>query len=652
MSGYSCRSLAEQQWAWVHAAESRLAEQLPPEHRRLVDSRPAEYSAVLIGATQHGKTSVAIDLLGVDAEKWGEVERVLRGGQTAGKSSTAALTTYLWSTSEELWGIALDEGSQELLTDQQAMNRVRSLRGVGGSVADMGRSVTIAIPRRFRNDVEATTSPIVTDLPGLLAEHAVERREARELAVRVIARADVVLLVVDSSKPTKLNTLEECGVPELAIWMLNAHKFRLVVTGAYSPDSAHADFLRSPRATQEAACDWWRDYYFDSIRLSCERVSESLEDNPTIIDGVRAAVFPLEYPDSWLNLRASNPERWATVQPVRDAFRQELLEGLGPASLSESRLLGPARAQLILEARLKAIEKRAREDAREAGDAARIASADRERAEALERERGLARDRRKQQEEALNNASKRLPHLAQESVAAVCCADVQGADGPRPPTGREHLSTLVKATQHESKAALADWRAGSLEQLGDPSSADWPLSWDTAAVRGTVLDVTNCRRKCEGRNRISNTPCGTQEECLDKHHAGLERALKSINSQLQEQAATWLDGVRNHEGVPSLKRVESEWAQAVNIKEGMTQIAEAKTAAAAAAKAELETLLSNNAGDLAEIAKFRSILDEEFDRQVQRLAVDVRATDDADAKAANTLLFLLMHQSRERVLER
>ncbi len=52
---------------------------------------------IMCGATQVGKTTVVMALLGIKNDKQAELERILRGGTTAGHSSTSATVVYMKS---------------------------------------------------------------------------------------------------------------------------------------------------------------------------------------------------------------------------------------------------------------------------------------------------------------------------------------------------------------------------------------------------------------------------------------------------------------------------------------------------------------------------------------------------------------------------
>ncbi len=73
---------------------------------------------IMFGATQMGKTTVIMSLLGIKAEKREELDDILRGGAKAGKSSTSTTVIYLKSK-DNLFGYY--EGEIEGIVDEKAV---------------------------------------------------------------------------------------------------------------------------------------------------------------------------------------------------------------------------------------------------------------------------------------------------------------------------------------------------------------------------------------------------------------------------------------------------------------------------------------------------------------------------------------------------
>lgn len=184
---------------------------------------------VTCGAAQVGKSTLVLALMGVRSESMAEVSQALRGGRARGRSSTSTPTRYSWSVDDH-WRVGDEDGDvrligAEFIDEAVTEGRFAIEQGVVPTAA-----IDIHIPLRFR-DPAVDLDTVVTDLPGVGADNALEARAARALLEQFAAAADVILAVLKSDELYGLHPSTALGAV-LAPYALLESRFRLVLTHA------------------------------------------------------------------------------------------------------------------------------------------------------------------------------------------------------------------------------------------------------------------------------------------------------------------------------------------------------------------------------------------------------------------------------------
>ncbi|XEG74745.1 dynamin family protein [Pseudomonas sp. abacavir_1] len=305
---------------WALQAFDRFVHELAPEISDQVQ-RSDQVTVVVYGATQVGKTTLILDLLGLASSTHDEVARVLRGGQAGGKSATAVPLRYGRSP-DDTWHIG-DIGQLDAVQATRELAEIR--RQVEQGVHQDTTLTDIRIPRRlFPSDAENALEVDVKliDLPGLDSHNGNERHLVEQLARRYVTVADLVLLVTQANSLGFLQP-ENLQMEELAQWASQPVRYRLVVTSAFSLSSVRKNFEQVPIDVQAV-----RQAMIREIATLEMHVPQSFVDN----------LYVLELGDSARELANEESNYYPRIAPVISEFRRRLIADIKSSSGPFSRL--------------------------------------------------------------------------------------------------------------------------------------------------------------------------------------------------------------------------------------------------------------------------------------------------------------------------
>jgi len=329
----------QQRYRWATRAYDRFVQDLVPE---LVDTlqRNEQVTVAVYGATQVGKTTLILDLLGLSTLTTDEVGSVLRGGQQLGKSATAMPIRYGRSL-DDGWYIA-GEGPLSADTARETLRAFRRKVESGG-ICD-AEVLDIRIPRGLFQQCDDSSAGLelnIIDIPGINSHSSAEQALVAKLADRYVVAADIVLLV---GKADSLGFLNERDliIPALADWAAQPTRFRIVLTYGFSPDSLVSQFK-----DQELTVEQVRDVHIGQIRTHDYVFPPEFRSN----------LFVLELGDSIVDLGRTNSEYLQRILQVTNDFRGELLENIVRAAGPYARLQGAFQLDRVINARVERLRK-------------------------------------------------------------------------------------------------------------------------------------------------------------------------------------------------------------------------------------------------------------------------------------------------------
>lgn len=323
---------------WALSAFDRFVHELAPELSAQL-TRSEQVTVVVYGATQVGKTTLILDLLGLESQAQKEVADVLRGGQARGNSATVMPLRY-GRSSDDLWRIGNSEALDRTQATRELAERRRAVeRGDPQSIllTDILIPATLFPPAR-KDALEVDVKLI--DLPGLDARNAHERELVAALARRYVTVADLVLLVTQASNLPFLKP-ERLELEELANWAHQSVRFRVVITAGFSLSSVRRRLLASPLDEAQV-----RALMIGEIETLELRIPPSFTDN----------VYVLELGESASDLAACDPDYYARVSPLVTAFRRALIRDIKHASGPFSRVFAAFQLDQVVTGQIAAFE--------------------------------------------------------------------------------------------------------------------------------------------------------------------------------------------------------------------------------------------------------------------------------------------------------
>ncbi|WAF70151.1 hypothetical protein NRK98_08975 [Aeromonas dhakensis] len=319
--------LESRQSEWAFRAYDRLVNTLSFDVQDRIQLREsnAEPYVVIFGKTQVGKTTLLLDLMGIDLQQMATLSQVLRGGREAGKSATATAMEYRRST-DARWGLSVQSKKRWFTSDDamaQALAQLRQQMERGELVVDS--PCIVHIPGRFfRIQTSGVPGVRILDLPGDNPANVQEQKHVNQMAKTYLPFADLVLLIGRGDDLSFLQP-EVITLPGIEDWQAMPHRFRIVTTYSYSAQSVKTLIRNDPA--------------FDITQLR-QRLIEQIERFNSLSDAAkdRNLYFPLEFGCSWLSMAENDTALYARVAPMVSRLRSELLEQIATSTSPLGRL--------------------------------------------------------------------------------------------------------------------------------------------------------------------------------------------------------------------------------------------------------------------------------------------------------------------------
>lgn len=372
MNNYDVKGWADicaLRYDWANAGFESFMKKFDPELYLQENSAAIkdQISVVVYGSSQVGKTSFILELLGVCEDKIKRVQKVLRGGRTAGNSSTATATRYHISQND-LWHIVLKDDRNDAINtidkykdlgDKEATEVIGRIRQ---DMVELGSKyqvteIDIYIPKLYVDkrifNQYAHKDIIIRDLPGVNAQNHNEQHYVISSIAKKINMADIVILITkvdDLAKIIHPNNLHSDKFPMLENWWHRPNKFRAVFTSAFSNQSNRELIDKASNNQIEIA-----KLLKDDLVEQCKRFE---------IGFGSSQLYLLEVGDSWQGLVAneSNSSYASKIIPIKNYFFNELRESILSANNPLSRLKYGYEIGNIAESLLRDAENRNKEE--------------------------------------------------------------------------------------------------------------------------------------------------------------------------------------------------------------------------------------------------------------------------------------------------
>ena len=417
-------------YSWAYDAYQRFINEVDPSLAGDFN-RSSHVTVAVYGATQVGKTTLILDLLGVTGEALERASSVLRGDQRMGKSSTACAIRY-GRSKDGFWYIGDDS---EALDDAAARVHFSAIR----TELEEGRVqsvdvLSVRLPSVFfeQGRVGALSLDLrILDIPGINAVNEAEQAQVARVAEKYVATADLILLIGRADDlgflhPNKLK------LAALGDWMLQPNRYRVVLSYTFSPASFKSWFGQCRPTLEEVRAKLYEELDTHDYMLPPQ---------------VEKMLFPLEFGDSLSSLSA-DPDYHQAAGELILQLRSELLAGITESASPYGRLTSAFEMKTLIDARLE----RAQLHYEEQREGLEV---DLQQAlNALEQAEGLLSDCQEERG-ALNHHRRRL-HRYQKLYQG---SDVRRFFTQPLPNTTESVSALKSVAMHFENGIQAKWKA-------------------------------------------------------------------------------------------------------------------------------------------------------------------------------------------------
>lgn len=319
--------LQARQSDWAFRAYDRLVKTLSKDvqEKLQLKEQGAEPYIAIFGKTQVGKTTLLLDLMGIQPDFMSEVSEVMRGGRELGRSATATAMEYCRSRGDS-WGLTLHDKTRWFDSNEAVSHQLGQLRDAmeSGGLA-LGSPCVVHIPTRFFAGLDAGAPSVrILDLPGDNPANDAEQKHVTQMAKTYLPFADLILLVGRGDDLSFLRP-EVITLPGIEDWQAIPHRFRVVTTYSYSAQSVK-DFIRDQLNVDATQV---RRRLIQQIELFGELSEVAKQED---------LYFPLEFGNSWMGVKKNDPGLHQRMAPIITSLRNELLDHIFNATSPMGRL--------------------------------------------------------------------------------------------------------------------------------------------------------------------------------------------------------------------------------------------------------------------------------------------------------------------------
>lgn len=328
------QGLHEQRQVWAHRAYSEFMDSLDARVRACFTDSGTEASVALFGRTQVGKTTLLLNLLGIDDQHLAQVSQVLRGGRSAGQSSTSTAMQYHRATDDHWYLKTTQQRSR--ISERPLVEALAQLRAhIESGAALPDDPVEIGIPQKyFAKHSLARPQVRILDLPGDNPKNAQEARHVQQIASRYLPAADLILIVGKLDDLSFLNP-KAFNLPGISDWRYTPRRFRVVTTFSFSLESEKEWAKRQPELDAARV----RSHVIEQIGTHGIELHSGT--------GLTQLYFPLDFGESWQKTRIHDAETFTRMDGINRQMMGELLADIAASATVHGRLRQAADSHIV-----------------------------------------------------------------------------------------------------------------------------------------------------------------------------------------------------------------------------------------------------------------------------------------------------------------
>lgn len=306
----------QRRFDWAKTAHSKFMQKFDPNLYHTEDIKDQVY-IIVYGASQVGKTSLILELIGVIPEHYNTVQKVLRGDRSFGNSATSTVVRY-YTSSDKYWYISninIPNGIKRNLSDQQATKELADIRVDMESLGSKYEvsEISIGIPKCYiKNTFEDNNNIVIRDLPGIKASNINERKFVEKVVKQRVEQADLIFLMTTIDNIGFVVYEDNLELNELVNWHRNPSRFKVIFTKFYSNKSSNDECVKLNKSKGYISKEDIRSYINEQIN--------TLDNNWDI----KEQIFALEVGDTWNKIINEDDELSKAINKNRLSFFTEL----------------------------------------------------------------------------------------------------------------------------------------------------------------------------------------------------------------------------------------------------------------------------------------------------------------------------------------
>ncbi len=233
------------------------------------DNTEENHLVMIYGKSQVGKTTLILNMIGLNPSCFPEVYETLRAGVPRGNSSTSTAIIYAKSINDQ-YGCALasinalSSKDTHYFDKNDMISHLKKIRQqVESNRVDPDNILFIYIPKKYFIQDSTADSISIMDMPGIESRNHKEDIHVQNLMTKYLPISSVCIIACRSND---IQSLETLVLPNRLDWRRMEHRFILVITHAYNDGTTKQYFKIDSSKRKIKFYDYVIDAYTQEIR--------------------------------------------------------------------------------------------------------------------------------------------------------------------------------------------------------------------------------------------------------------------------------------------------------------------------------------------------------------------------------------------------
>ncbi|MGL4848276.1 MAG: hypothetical protein ACRC28_05035 [Clostridium sp.] len=306
---------------WAYEARDEFYNAIGDEDvRDIYINASKEIYVCVYGRSQVGKTTLILKLIGIKEEYIKKVSDILRGKRRRGNSATITATIYTVSEDEYFYYEEVKDDVKKC-TEEEMQEVLKELRERACRGEANTKSIKIAIPKKYFETREAKNAINIIDLPGVESDDLAEYEHVEKIIKTFVPVSNMILLIERADQVAYLQNLK---LPGIDCWYEDTERFKVILTRAVSNNSTKKEILEKDIMEKME--------YVKLFENDIRKDSEKIELKEKMI-------YPLEYGESWEELKKKEIDIVSKVSPIFEQLYEELEEEIIKSQNEYSKLM-------------------------------------------------------------------------------------------------------------------------------------------------------------------------------------------------------------------------------------------------------------------------------------------------------------------------